>query len=403
MVVLAIEQRERDDLVDRHDLGVAQRRREDLRGTSSNADSNRRRAAEPSRTTTGSSGEARWRTRAARRATATARSPRAPVVASSVPPVTNSQPATRSAGSRISSDRRRLHAEARRVDRRAAGLLAEERRVEARSPGRFASAAVRRRPVRRPVRRGTALDERSAQRRELAIQHGVRAVFGRGRAGRQQSSGSRRPAAVSRSAVAGRLPARQQRTGRDHRVAGRRPCRARCRSARRRGCRSGRRADCRRGCRARRRAPGSTSRPPPVRASGRRRSGRRRGCRRAGRSRARPGRPAERPGPSTGPTFTTFAPCAMPAASFCRDRPAPQFERPGDAVAALGMRVLHRALDRSTRRRPGCASRPRRAASATDARPRCAASCCPGIRTCWSDELATTIGSRGEPQPLTKS
>ena len=91
------------DLVDRHDLGVAKRRRENLADRVERrleplprgrvvADDDRQVGRQP-----------RERLGPADDATATARSPRWPALASRVPPVTNSQPSTRSAGRRTSS------------------------------------------------------------------------------------------------------------------------------------------------------------------------------------------------------------------------------------------------------------------------------------------------------------
>ena len=69
----------------------------------SNAASNRCRAADPSRTMTGRSGETPGGGSARPASNCNCTLPSAPAVASSVPPVTNSQPSTRSAGRRTSS------------------------------------------------------------------------------------------------------------------------------------------------------------------------------------------------------------------------------------------------------------------------------------------------------------
>ena len=103
---------------------------------------------------------------------------------------------------------------------------------------------------------------------------------------------------------------------------------------------------------------------------------------------------------SNGPNFTSLRALRRAGGEPLPRAAAAQFERPGHAVAAFGMRVLHR--------------RPRRAASpATGLRQPtttrsfgdgCTATLCgfmlPGMRTCWSDELASTLsGVRAGPSP----
>ena len=135
--------------------------------------------------------------------------------------------------------------------------------------------------------------------------------------------------------------------------------------------------------------------------SGRRPSGRRRGSRRAGRSRAR-----QVAGLHGHPRTARLRPRWRPARRRPRAAaasPAAQFQRPGHAVAALGVRVRHAAFDRASTPATGLCQ-PTAARSVGEG---CTATPCgfmlPGMRTCWSDELAIRLGVSGLPQPLTKS
>ena len=133
-------------------------------------------------------------------------------------------------------------------------------------------------------------EQRAAQRGKLAVERGVRACLGRGRAGGQK----RLDLPGQLAALAGVLAACHSRAASPRGSPGRsdHPCRAPRRSARRLRCRTGRRADCRsvRRPRCPGRGPRSVGRRRKASASDRRPSGRRRGCRRGDRSTARPGR-----------------------------------------------------------------------------------------------------------------
>ena len=163
VVVLAVKEGQRDDLIDGHDLGVAKRGRE--RPGGSRRTPLRTAAAPPSRRERRSAARARLRLAdlgpAGEQLQLHAPLPSGRRVESAAGHELTAldqvgrQPNLQHLG--------RLHAEARGVDRRAAGVLAKERGVET-DRGPF---GIRRLPLAglalRPSSR-TALDERSAQR-----------------------------------------------------------------------------------------------------------------------------------------------------------------------------------------------------------------------------------------------
>ena len=187
VVVLAVEQGERDDFVHRHDLGVAERRGEQLAEVVEGrleplpaalafVDDDRRGDVAVAESRAVGGDVTCWGSPASRRLPATTCSctlPSAPVSLSSAPVATNSRPATSSAGRRNLDDRRGLDAQARRRRWRCpSGCLPNSAGSRPHWPASRRSAAGTRlaASVDRLAVAEHRAEQRPAERRELAIE-----------------------------------------------------------------------------------------------------------------------------------------------------------------------------------------------------------------------------------------